>query len=52
MAVAGFAILYVSQFRPLAHFGLLTGATLVTAVVCHLTFTPAWAAALRLWEES
>ena len=52
VAVAGFAILYVSQFRPLAHFGLLTGATLVTAVVCHLTFTPAWAAALRLWEES
>ena len=52
VAVAGFAVLYVSRFRPLAHFGLLTGATLVTAVVCHLTFTPAWAAALRLWEES
>jgi predicted RND superfamily exporter protein len=52
VAVAGFAILYVSQFRPLAHFGLLTGATLVTAVACHLTFTPAWAAAMRLWEDS
>lgn len=52
VAAAGFALLCLAEFRPLADFGLLTSATLLTAMICDLTVTPAWAGVFRLWEDS
>jgi hypothetical protein len=51
VASLGFGVLYCAEFRPLAHFGLLTGATLVAAAACDVAVTPAWAAMLGLWKK-
>jgi uncharacterized protein len=51
IAAAGFFVLVLAQFRPLAHFGLLTGSTLLVALVSDMLVMPAWAALTRLWES-
>ena len=51
VAVAGFYVLCLADFRPLVYFGLLTGSTLLVALVSDMVFMPAWAGLLRLWEK-
>jgi predicted RND superfamily exporter protein len=50
VTAAGFALLCFADFRPLAHFGLLTGFTLLAAAACNLLIAPASAGVLRLWQ--
>ena len=50
VAAAGFGVLCLASFRPLAYFGLLTGATLLAALACDLLVTPAWAGLLGLFK--
>jgi hypothetical protein len=51
VAAAGFYVLCLAEFRPLVWFGLLTGSTLLVALVSDMVFIPAWCGLLRLWEK-
>lgn len=52
VAAAGFALLCLARFRPLAYFGLLSSGALLMAAACDIAITPAWAGLFRLWEDS
>jgi predicted RND superfamily exporter protein len=51
VAMVGFWVLCLAQFRPLTWFGLLTGSTLAVALVSDMVVMPAWAGLFRLWEK-
>ncbi len=51
VAVAGFYVLCLAGFRPLVYFGLLTGSTLLVALVSDMVVMPAWAGLFRMWEK-
>lgn len=50
VAAAGFSLLAMARFAPLREFGLLTGFTLIVAMLCDVLITPAWAVFLRVGE--
>jgi predicted RND superfamily exporter protein len=50
VAMAGFLILYLSQFKPIRYFGLLAAVTMVTAWLGDVIVLPVCAATLKLWK--
>jgi predicted RND superfamily exporter protein len=50
VAMAGFLILYLSQFKPIRYFGLLAAVTMVTAWLGDVIVLPVCAAILKLWK--
>lgn len=52
VAAAGFSILAFANFGPIVYFGILTGATMLTALGTALFLTPACVRILRLWEKA
>lgn len=51
VAAAGFSVLCFGQFRPLIHFGLLTGVAMIVALGADWFVLPATARLVRLWEK-
>lgn len=51
VAAAGFAILTLAGFQPIAYFGLLTAITMLTALAGTLFIAPACVSVLKLWEK-
>jgi predicted RND superfamily exporter protein len=50
-AAAGFAVLTLARFRPLAEFGILAGFTMLTSLAGDLFLLPPSAALLRVWKK-
>ncbi len=51
VAAAGFSVLALARFRPLAEFGILTGFTMITSLAGDLFLLPASAALLGIWKK-
>ncbi len=51
VAAAGFSVLCFGQFRPLVHFGLLTGIAMIVALWADWFVLPATVRLVRLWEK-
>ncbi len=52
VAATGFGVLYLSEFRPVALFGLLTSTTILAALASDMIVLPACASLFRLWQRS
>lgn len=51
VAAAGFSILAFANFGPIVYFGILTSATMLTALLTALFLTPACVRLFHLWEK-
>lgn len=51
VAAAGFSILCLADFKPVAYFGLLLAVTMLTALAADVIITPAMARWFNLWEK-
>jgi predicted RND superfamily exporter protein len=51
VSAAGFSILYLAQFKPIAYFGILTAVTMLMAMADDLFVLPAFVRICKPWEK-
>lgn len=51
VSAAGFSILCLAQFKPIAYFGILTAVTMLMAMADDLFVLPAFVRICKLWEK-